>query len=776
MLLSVRDAIPYHILRQSKKTKPKVRKRQLSVTILKLFRMKKLSLFAMAFAAFAFAACTDDDKVGNGENPDGPKGELVDAISINFGESKVATRAKAGKEKGEGTEGMIYEAFIFAKEANPSHTRAKTGDYTVIRVTADPATGALIAETGGVDEEKYAKDALTKAINESSTADVEWLVENVATFHGVRQGDYVYVIANDPSLTLAQASEKAHQGEASEENIKGYVASINKDYLNGLVYRPEYKITGAESENELPKGRFFMAGREMIPVSPTIPSNGTFALQIGLDRELAKVNFMASVSTSTSDAACGNVVFKEDDGIVVARIARKASPFVDQESGDWYVPANTNKENWPINSHALVNGIYSSYCDGTMEGSRVFDGTKATAITDWVSGATIPANFNAAAPTADITEYRYSWKINNETTGDVKDPKNYVYVKSGTMYSPMFYTTPNYSNNTNSVTVICTQATYVGRGVFSLSDMADKYVDAALANTGDSITIYTKEELAALESAGNTVHNSFKAADNKVVRGLSLPNPLTNKSNSAGDGWVADNIVAKLKNVIDSLGVSLMDKDDYPATAPTTGALAGIDYDTYVKMMNRFYLAVMLQQRLDNKNTPVLGTMEDNTSIVKYGNGITKDSKVFLANKELQVTDSLMIGVTTVESKRIAKPFFIDLAADRAVTITNFVKTVTGSGANVENLGSATRKTFFAKVDAYEYFKGQKVYYRADVADYVGGVSNKLTERNTYYNTSGTIQSLGAKSIHDAIYSDNNAMSIVVKVNDWSLSINSVPM
>lgn len=731
--------------------------------------MKKLSLFAMAMAAMAFAACTQDDDLDGQANKQLKEGELVDAVSINFGEVKsTATRVYKGTEKGEGTEGRIYEAFVFAKEANPSHTRAKTGDYTVIRVTVGP-DGNMLSEVGGVDDEATSKDKLTKAINENSTADVEWLVEKVATFRGVRQGDYVYVIANDPTLTLAQASQLAHQGEDSEANIRDYVAAINKDYLNGLVYRPEYN-------NELPSGRFFMAGREMIPTSPNIPANGVFALSIGLDRELAKINFSASVSTSTQDAACGNVTFKGDDGIVVARIARKTSPFVNQENGDWYIPAATNKEDWPINSHAMVNGVYSSYCDGTMDGARVFDGTSATPITNWVTGTTIAANFNATAPASDVTEYRYSWKINGASEEQMKDPKNYVYVKSGSLYSPMFYTTPNYSGNTNSVTVICTQATYVGRGVFALSDMADKYVNAALANTGDSITIYTKEELAALEDGGNPIHASFKDANSKIIRGLNLPNPLKFKSNSGGTAWAPDDITTKLKSVIDSLGISLMAEKDYPTTTPTSGVLKDISYYEYDKMMSRFYLAVLLQQRLDSKNTPVTGTKEDASSEAKYGNGITKDQKVFLANKDLQVTDSLLMGVVDINDKRIAKPFYIDLSVDRITTINGTVATITGSGGKVENNAIASRVAFFSKTDAYEYFKGQKVYYRADVADYTSDSSNKLTERNVYYNTAGLIKSLGAKSIHDAIYADDNTMTVTVTVKDWRLSVNQVSM
>lgn len=734
--------------------------------------MKKLSLFAMAMAAMAFAACTQDDDLDGQANKQLKEGELVDAVSINFGEVKsTATRVYKGTEKGEGTEGRIYEAFVFAKEANPSHTRAKTGDYTVIRVTVGP-DGNMLSEVGGVDDEATSKDKLTKAINENSTADVEWLVEKVATFRGVRQGDYVYVIANDPTLTLAQASQLAHQGEDSEANIRDYVAAINKDYLNGLVYRPEYN-------NELPSGRFFMAGREMIPTSPNIPANGVFALSIGLDRELAKINFSASVSTSTQDAACGNVTFKGDDGIVVARIARKTSPFVNQENGDWYIPAATNKEDWPINSHAMVNGVYSSYCDGTMDGARVFDGTSATPITNWVTGTTIAANFNATAPASDVTEYRYSWKINGTSEEQMKDPKNYVYVKSGSLYSPMFYTTPNYSGNTNSVTVICTQATYVGRGVFALSDMADKYVNAALANTGDSITLYTKEELAALEDGKQKINDYYKK-DGKFIRGLNAPNPLTYTYDKGTTKWVESNITAQLKQVIDSIGVALIAEKDYPTTKPTSGVLNGLDYKAYSDMMSRFYLAVLIQQRLDSKNTPTTGTKATNATTKKdYGNGITEGVTAFLANA---VTDSLMVGAEDLlldgETVRGGRAFYIELDKAPAEVYSAFAKAYDSStvAAKNEHGGDVARKYFFVNLDAYEYFKGQKVYYRADVADYTSDSSNKLTERNVYYNTAGLIKSLGAKSIHDAIYADDNTMTVTVTVKDWRLSVNQVSM
>lgn len=90
--------------------------------------------------------------------------------------------------------------------------------------------------------------------------------------------------------------------------------------------------------------------------------------------------------------------------------------------------------------------------------------------------------------------------------------------------------------------------------------------------------------------------------------------------------------------------------------------------------------------------------------------------------------------------------------------------------------GAQVRAAYFADIAAYEYFKGQKLYYRADVANYVAGVSNKITERNMYYVSTGTIQSLGAKSIHDAIYSDQNTMSVNVYVKNWKFSQNDIPM
>ena len=732
--------------------------------------MKTRHLFTVALAAFAFAACSQDDDINTNSEPQpGEKGALVESISINFGEGfqKPGTRVYGEDQEGKGTEGMIYEAFIFAKEANPLHDRSLTGDWTVIRITRN-ASG-LVQEVGGINPEAVAKADLTMAVNAGSDKDKEWLVKNVAKFNGVRQGDYVYVIANDPNLTLAQASVMAHQGDISEDEIKAYTANLSKEYLNKLTYYPE---TGDNDKEKEPNGRFVMAGRELIPVSPTIPSNGNIDLTVGLDRELSKVNFTALVSTDPDDVACGKVEFLEGDGIVVARIARKTSMFT-EKTGDWYVPATTCVENWPINDHSLnINDLYTSFCDATFDGSKIFDGESATPITNWVKDITIPAGFNTTNPATNISEYRYSWKVNN-APGQKKKPIYIDAASNGKLVSPMFYVTPNYSNNTNSVTVICTQATYTSRGVFSLADMADKYVDAALAVTASTIPVYTADEVKSLDSSADT---------DLLANGLTLPNPLMQKSDD-GTSWTTDDITAKVKEAIQLYGLKIVDTATY-GTPAASSPLNGVTYADYLKIMDRFYVAVMLQQRLENKMAHVAGTQRMAAATeADWGNGIPQSvSKAYLANTNDVATDSLLLGVETktLDSKKVRKviPFYITLKKDQNTLNGELAKLFTPKVTlpNLNLVGANVRDDFFTTLNAYEYIKGQKLYYRADIANYVAGVSNKITERNMYYVSTGTIQSLGAKTIHDAIYSDQNSMSVNVYVKNWKFSQNNIPM
>ena len=746
-----------------------------------LLRMKTRHLFTVALAVLAFSACSNDDDFNNAnkEPQPGEKGALVESISINFGEGfqKPETRNYGPDQKGLGTEGLIYEAFIFAKEANPLHDRALDGDWTVIRITRN-ASG-LVQETGGIDPEAVAKADLEKAVNDGSDKDKEWLVKNVAQFKGVRQGDYVYVIANDPNLTLAQASAMAHKGDLSEENIKAYTANISKEYLNKLTYYPETADAANPKEKE-PNGRFVMAGRELIPVSPTIPSNGNIDLTVGLDRELSKVNFTAIVSTDPDDQAYGKVEFQQGDGIVVARIARKTSMFT-EKTGDWYVPANTCVEDWPINDHSMTDGVYSSSCDATFKGSVIFDGESADPITDWVKDITIPAGFNATNPASNISEYRYSWKANSKP-GDKKKPIYIDAASNGKLVSPMFYVTPNYSNNTNSVTVICTQATYVDRGVFALSDLADKHIDAVLKADKKDIVLYTPDEVKKLKS-----ELSIAVASDFETNGITMPNMLMQSFNPETGNFADDDITTVVKAAINTFGLQTVDEKTFDAGKTTVDALKAVAYADYQADMNRFYAAVLIQTKLDSKFTKTKGNMTgsaDNATTTTYGNGIQALQEVLMADLNV-ATDSLLAGwyiSTDAKPVRLAKPFCVKVSTfnktqkDISQEIAQFVFETTKNKPGKEAVGIETRASYFSNLDSYEYFKGQKLYYRADVANYVSGVSNKITERNLYYVSTGTIQSLGAKSIHDAIYSDQNTMSVNVYVKNWKFSQNDIPM
>lgn len=726
--------------------------------------MKTRHLFTVALAAFAFAACSqDDDITSNPEPKPGEKGALVESISINFGEGiqKPGTRTYGPDQKGLGTEGMIYEAFIFAKEANPLHDRALDGDWTVIRITRSDA--GLAQEVGGINPEAVAKADLKNAVNEGSDKDKEWLVKNVAKFNGVRQGDYVYVIANDPNLTLAQAAAMAHQGDKSEGEIKEYTLNISKDYLNKLTYYPE---TGKDAKEKEPNGRFVMAGRELIPVSPTIPSNGNIDLTIGLDRELSKVNFTALVSTDPADLAYNKIEFQKGDGIVVARIARKTSMFTEQ-TGDWYVPATTCVEDWPINDHSFnADGVYSSFCDATFDGSKVFDGEAVAPITNWITGTTIPAGFNTTNPATNISEYRYSWKVNG-APGAKNKPIYIDAASNGKLVSPMFYVTPNYSNNTNSVTVICTQATYVDRGVFANSNMIDEYVDAALDETADDIVVFTLAEAQKVDPA---------ATDPILAE-----NPLKYKSASASTSDL-DDIAAKMKVAIKNWGIRMFTvADDYDAAVAALStadkaiweATTSPTFGEYQSMMDRFYVAVLLQQRVANKGAEVAGSKVSEATKADFGNGIPTGKKGFYTNAD---TDSLLLGYGVIDGEKVIPAFYYspDMSLGDAQHMT--CEAFYGTSLTGGKTGAQVRAAYFADIAAYEYFKGQKLYYRADVANYVAGVSNKITERNMYYVSTGTIQSLGAKSIHDAIYSDQNTMSVNVYVKNWKFSQNDIPM
>lgn len=374
-------------------------------------------LFTLAFAGLAFAACSNEDSPadngGNGQN------EIVDAIQIRF-VSGGASRAHDGVENGLAQENKLFHAFVFAKEAAPKHVAAREGDWTVKEVgngTVEIPAGNTAGQLG-----------------------------NMATFSGVRQGDNVYVLANYPDMTLADAELLARNGAKSEDKIKAFIANVKKDYLSSLNFSSE--ATGAPSTNS----QYIMAGMGTIPVSPTIPNGETVIVPVKLDREMAKVIFYATVTKDVDYAACNRLEIKNDDGIVVARVARKVSPFTTQGSA-WYFPfpAGDEDKDWDIAGWLTP-----------------FDGEKQSAADN--TQTTVPL-FNNELHNADAKEYRYTWDLSNATANTVR-----AYLNDGWIFSPYFYVSPNYSNDAAKATVIATQATYVGAPVFVNEDANTLFV------------------------------------------------------------------------------------------------------------------------------------------------------------------------------------------------------------------------------------------------------------------------------------------------------------
>ena len=733
--------------------------------------MKVYKLFTLALAALAFAACSDDEVINpqnQGLNEDENWQADVEGLTINFATLATGpnTRAYSGETESKGTEAFIYDAYVFAKEANPKHDNGLTGDWTVIK--------CKVNDDGVVEGE-------SKVENPDKTV----TLKNVATFHGVRQGDYVYVIANDPNMTLDIAEGLAHQGQSSEKNIKAYTSMLSKEYLGGLAF--------GKTQLE-PTGKFVMAGLAQIPVAPTLPSNGTVEVEVGLDRELSKVNFKANTSSTPSDEAYKVVEFQEGDGITVLRIAPTTSMFTERDA-DFYVPSPTCVENWPINDHSFADNLgFSKFCDQTIPGSVMFDGGAATDLV-W-NGVTIPANFNTTNPAGGIEEYRFSWvlpaaKGAADESGTIEygsKTGNMLYGSNKVINAPVFYTSPNYSKNTNAVTAICTQATYIGRDVFQNSGL-NAAVAQALACTTEKITFTAGSDNVEIDnplwvkdatktaSFVKSIKTILGITDDKVAgKGLGLQ-----YRNKAADTEASDAFEA----ILTKYGLTAATTYDLPKSDGTDIETVALDRTHYENMMDKFYTAVILQFRLAN-DVQVDGDM--NTEL---GNKVPNGKKAYFYdpvsqadeyNKELLPTDYLLLGTTPVDYQLKDKDG-VDLAAktksapifciyDQSATAVADVKATSTDFTT----GKTARLTYFSTDDAFKYFTNMKLYYRADIADYVDNVSNKMTERNMHYQTVGTIQTLGARTIHDAVYSDENTMKVDVKVNNWKLSINQIPM
>ncbi len=413
--------------------------------------MKLNKLFTFTLAALAMAACSNDDEPGIDKG--GQKGELIDAISIAFTSSSApATRADKGEIEGTGSENDVYVAYLFAKENEPLHEGAKVGDWTVKRVAGDANA-----------EDKDVATAITGG--DVATPGTK---KNMCTFNGVRQGDSVYVVVNDPQMTLATAQTLAHQGDKSEAAIRAYISNLSKNYLNELT------VTRDGTQDK----KYIMAGVSAIPTNPNIPNGSTVKVSIPLNRELAKVFFNASVTTNPVYEAYGKMAIKDavwenptgtadPDGIVVVRIPRRVSPFKAQ-ARDWYFPqsADATAKDWKVEDWL-----------------KAFAGEQNSAPSTAEVPGTTPA-LNKGECNADAKEYRLTWVVGEKALADGDTPQetSIVYVKSDKLYSPYFYVTPNYADNAGCATVVVTQATYIGTHTLLEPTITEEMLDKALQN------------------------------------------------------------------------------------------------------------------------------------------------------------------------------------------------------------------------------------------------------------------------------------------------------
>lgn len=353
----------------------------------------------------AFASCSHDDDVVVDDNGSVSAG-IVDQIGISF--APPVTYADNGVMPGKGTENNVYKAFIFAHETDA--TGLMPGDWSVKEV-GDGTT--VVNATGGPGS-----------------------LDNMATFNRVTMGENVYVLVNVPGLTLAQAEVIAHKGANSEQSIKEFVYNVGKEYLNGLTYKND--------GTAVPSGQFVMAGMATIPTNPTTPNGGTVTVPVDLSREMAKVQFQALVTADNTKEAFGRVkIDQATDGIIIARVARKLSPFTKWEK-DWY---------FPLNPAAATDMDWGYNTSGSDLWKVAFDGDTKS------DPNTAGTGFNTAVSKADAREYRYTWI--HGTGGNLTIDTN------GKLTSPYFYVSPNYANDANCVSVICTQATYTAAPVFA---------------------------------------------------------------------------------------------------------------------------------------------------------------------------------------------------------------------------------------------------------------------------------------------------------------------
>lgn len=161
------------------------------------------------------------------------------------------------------------------------------------------------------------------------------------------------------------------------------------------------------------------------------------------------------------------------------------------------------------------------------------------------------------------------------------------------------------------------------------------------------------------------------------------------------------------------------------------------------------------------------------------------------------ITQATYTGANTLLESTITDEMLANAVADATFSSATSISDVKDIKADTWNTEANLKAlvTYFASVDDYKSIfrgaisdddmakaitiqKNDKRYYRADVANMSAdnSTSMKLTERNTFYHITGTITTMGAKTIDDAADSDDINMIVQVVVKKWNYVVNNVNM
>lgn len=202
-------------------------------------------------------------------------------------------------------------------------------------------------------------------------------------------------------------------------------------------------------------------------------------------------------------------------------------------------------------------------------------------------------------------------------------------------------------------------------------------------------------------------------------------------------------------------------KDADPATAPTSKV-----YLNDGKMYSPYFYVTPNYANHSGCGTVII------TQATYTGDNILLEATITDEMLAAAVADATFSAATSIADVK-------NIKADTWNTQANLDALVTFL-ASVPTYNSIFRGATVAadQATAISIKKGDKRFYRADVANMSDdeATSMKLTERNTFYHITGTITTLGAKSIEDAINSDDISMIVQVEVKKWNYVVNNVNM